>query len=115
VIPEFASGRLKTYTEEDHDQVNLKKIHTLVRNAKRIVFLGTSYHPKNMELLISAGQPRLDCEIWGTCRDPDETRLKAVQQIFMGPTEAKLRARLESFDCETFLYSFREAVLGGLE
>jgi hypothetical protein len=101
--------RIKTYTEEDHDEQNLANVHALVRNAKRIIFLGLGYHERNMELLFAAGPPRPDAVIWGTSLNPDQTRLLAVQESLRDPMR-KRGARLESSACAPFLRNFWSAI-----
>jgi len=105
IIYEHAFNRIKTYTEEDHDEKNLKIIHTLVQNAERIVFLGMGYHERNMTLLFSGLQLRPNCKVWGTARDVDEVRLQAVQSI-LSTSEGRSRARFEGADCNSLLARF---------
>lgn len=105
IIYEHIFNRIKTYTEEDLDKKNLKKIHSLIRNAKRIVFLGMGYHHRNIDLLMSGGPIGIDCDIWGTSLNPDQVKLQMVQSKFGN------NARLDSFSCTEFLRMNREMIL----
>src|ERR1700743_1635151 len=75
VVPYLTTvaSRIHTYTEERHDPQNLAKIATLLRGAKKVVFLGFGYHPKNMELL-TQNELNTQSEIWGTFYAPTQTR-----------------------------------------
>lgn len=47
----YVLENIRTYTESLADYKELDEFKELIRNAKRLVFLGTAFHPINMELL----------------------------------------------------------------
>ena len=111
VIHRAVWERIKTYTEEDHDKQNLARIHALFRYADRIVFLGMSYHERNMKLLFQAGGPKPNCQVWGTAADLPRQKLKRARAYFDDPV--RRAPQLEPLKCGPFLEQFGSGILAG--
>jgi hypothetical protein len=62
------STSLRTFTEGiDPESSQINEIRSIVRSAKRLVFLGFSFHPLNLKLLIGdSSLPRRSLPIYGT-------------------------------------------------
>lgn len=58
-----AATRIKTFSEEPGD---VSRIQSLILGAKRLVFLGFGYHPRNLDLLFGVGREAPEVECWGT-------------------------------------------------
>lgn len=54
---EFSAG-IRTFTEQEHDQVRQGMIHEALRQAERLIFLGFSFQPQNMALMSLPNQLR---------------------------------------------------------
>ena len=60
-----AASQIRTYSEENSRNQELARVEELCENAKRLIFLGFSYHKRNMEILFPrAMEP--NGEVWGT-------------------------------------------------
>ncbi len=55
---EDIAGRIITYTESIEDTDRLEKARSWIRDCEQIAFLGTAYHPQNLDILSVEGQLR---------------------------------------------------------
>jgi hypothetical protein len=105
------ANRIKTYTEEKHDQEEMEKVHQLVLHAKKLVFLGFGYHEQNLNLLFPNGLVPRTCRVWGTAVGASEPRKQALQHLFLS-SEVKTGPRLEDCGCAQLLSRFHDEILG---
>jgi len=109
-VGHMATG-IRTYTEEEHNEKELAKIRALLESAKQTIFLGFSYHPKNMSLLTSNGlKPSED--IYGACQNPITSRLDAAKSLLFPETLRSFSDRLTDLSCTQFISAFRGKLFG---
>jgi hypothetical protein len=95
------ADRIKTYSEEQQDAKSRATIVDMMRNARKIIFLGFGYHEKNMDVLLGERQYRGMAEIWGASADPGRRALEEAQAR-LSTTETKL-VSLTASHCKDFL------------
>jgi len=97
---ERMADRIRTYTEEVSDHERLQLIHTLLEEAKRVVFLGFGYHRANMDLLFPNGPPA-GGEFWGASERTSPAALKEASSRVYGARSVS--GRFINEPCEWFL------------
>jgi hypothetical protein len=101
-----AAGNLRTFTEQIEDESHLADMRAALSEAERIVFLGFSYLPQNMELLTRGMVGSAD-QIMGTCYNlsaPDQTLVAhKLGHFFPVGARSYREARLSDMVCAQFI------------
>jgi hypothetical protein len=85
-----AANKIRTFNEQVEDHAMLKELGSDVSSAERIMFLGSHYHPQNMELLKASSPARGgQVIIYGTAVDRSDSDIA----IISGQIESMLSER----------------------
>jgi len=89
IMPLHIASQIKTFSERVEDESALEGIRDCVRSAEKIVFLGFSFHPQNMEILNPSGSTRAK-KIFATAfgiSDSDSSMIgEQLEQVFYNKT-----------------------------
>jgi hypothetical protein len=99
------SGQIRTFTEgTDSESSDIEEIHDLVKQSKRVLFLGFAYHDQNLGLFLPAGLETCPC--FGTAyRESDSNRQSIVDTLnnlgFRSPY-----ITIQNLECSKFLRDY---------
>jgi hypothetical protein len=75
------SSLIRTYSEENANSEKLSHIEELCDNPKNLVFLGFSYHPKNLEILFPRSM-KPNGEVYGTAYQLFPRRIREAGKFY---------------------------------
>ncbi|WP_426030886.1 hypothetical protein [Caulobacter sp. DWP3-1-3b2] len=107
------SEQILTFTEQSHDEEDLREIQKAIQQCEMLLFLGFAFHPQNMQLLDGPG-PHQSKRIFGTAfRESGFTRDVFVSRVtsLVGLERIDGVANLFDMDCDTFMSNFGLAIL----
>lgn len=80
---DYITKNIKTYTERVKDHQTLNQIHTAVKEAGVVVFLGNAFHASNMKLITPAAPTPVRKRIFFTRHNVSDPDLAVVQNMLI--------------------------------
>jgi hypothetical protein len=102
--------RIKTFTEQIHDELTVNAIREQVKNAEAVVFLGFAFHAQNIDLITPANDTKI-IRVFATAKGismgDSAIVMRQIRNLVAGSAHRQFDLQIKDITCTELVDEYR--------